>query len=39
MSINPKSESAGSYEPDNLVAGEFPQAVVDGTISEAAETV
>lgn len=39
MSINPKSESAGSYDPDNLVAGEFPQAVVDGTISEAAETV
>jgi hypothetical protein len=34
MSIKPMSGEAGTHEPDNLIAGEFPIAVVDGVISE-----
>ena len=39
MSTNPVSGSAGTHEPDNLIAGEFPVAVVDGTLSQVADTV
>lgn len=34
MSINPQSGPAGQYTPDNLHAGEFPVASVDGVILE-----
>lgn len=34
MSINPMSGEAGTYVPDNLSGGGFPQAVVDGLILE-----